>query len=55
MESYTWNFGDEEMAQGPVASHVFISEGTYAVTLVAKAKTGQVHEETVIVNVTSRQ
>ena len=55
MESYTWNFGDGEMAQGPVASHVFISEGTYAVTLTAKAKTGQVREEKVIVNVTSRQ
>lgn len=55
MESYTWNFGDGEMGQGPVASHVFISEGTYAVTLTAKAKTGQVHEAKVIVNVTSRQ
>jgi PKD repeat protein len=55
MESYTWNFGDGEMAQGPVASHVFISEGTYAVTLTARAKTGQVHEEQVTVNVTSKQ
>ena len=55
MESYTWNFGDGEMAQGPVASHVFISEGTYAVTLTAKEKTGQVHEEHVTVNVTSKQ
>ncbi len=55
MESYTWNFGDGEMAQGPIASHVFISEGTYAVTLTAKAKTGQVHEEQMIVNVTSKQ
>ena len=54
MESYSWNFGDGEMAQGPVASHIFISEGTYAVTLTAKAKTGQVQEEQVIVNVTSR-
>ena len=55
MESYTWNFGDGEMAQGPVADHVFTSEGTYAVTLTAKAKTGQVHEEQVLVNVTSKQ
>lgn len=55
MESYSWNFGDGEMAQGPVASHVFISEGTYFVTLTAKEKTGQVHEEKVTVNVTSRQ
>lgn len=55
MESYSWNFGDGEMAQGAVASHVFISPGTYAVTLTAKTKTGQVHEEKVIVNVTSRQ
>ena len=55
MESYTWNFGDGEMAQGPIASHVFISEGTYAVTLTAKEKTGQVHEEHVTVNVTSKQ
>lgn len=55
MESYTWNFGDGEMARGPIASHVFISEGTYAVTLIAKEKTGQVHEEQVTVNVTSKQ
>jgi len=55
MESDTWNFGDGEITQGPVASHVFISEGTYAVTLIAKAKTGEVREEQVIVNVTSRQ
>jgi PKD repeat protein len=54
MDSYTWNFGDGEMAQGPVASHVFITEGTYSVTLVARAKTGQVHEEQVTVNVTSK-
>jgi len=55
MESYSWNFGDGEMAQGPVASHIFITEGTYSVTLIAKAKTGQVHEEQVTVNVTSKQ
>lgn len=55
MDSYTWNFGDGEMAQGPVASHVFITEGTYSVTLTAKANTGQVHEEKVTVNVTSKQ
>jgi len=54
MESYSWNFGDGEMAQGPVASHIFITEGTYSVTLIAKAKTGQVHEEQVTVNVTSK-
>lgn len=54
MESYSWNFGDGEMAQGAVASHVFLSPGTYAVTLTAKAKTGQIHEEKVIVNVTSK-
>lgn len=55
MESYSWNFGDGEMAYGPVASHVFISEGTYSVTLTAIEKTGQVHEEKVTVNVTSLQ
>lgn len=54
MESYSWNFGDGEMAMGAVASHVFTSEGTYSVTLTAMAKTGQIHEEQVIVNVTSK-
>jgi PKD repeat protein len=45
MESYSWNFGDGETAQGPVASHTFISEGMYSVTLIAKQKTGEVQEK----------
>ena len=52
MESCTWNFGDGEMAQGPVASHIFTSEGIYSVTLVAKRKTGQIHQEQLTVSVT---
>ena len=55
MESYTWNFGDGEMAQGPVASHTFITEGTYSVTLIAKENTGRVHKEELTVSVTSQQ
>ncbi|TKB07650.1 PKD domain-containing protein [Desulforhopalus sp. IMCC35007] len=45
MESYSWNFGDGETAQGPVTSHTFFSEGTYFVTLVVKEKTGEVQEK----------
>jgi PKD repeat protein len=45
MESYSWNFGDGETAQGPVTSHTFISEGTYSVTLIVKEKTGEVQEK----------
>lgn len=52
MENCTWNFGDGETAQGPVASHIFTSEGIYSVTLVAKQKTGQVHQEQLTVLVT---
>lgn len=55
MDSYSWNFGDGEMAQGPVASHTFFSEGTYSVTLIAKQHTGEVHQEQVTVSVTSQQ
>ena len=55
MESCTWNFGDGEIAQGAVASHIFLTEGTYSVTLTAKENTGQVHQEELTVSVTSRQ
>lgn len=55
MESYTWNFGDGEMAQGRLASHLFVSEGTYSVTLTAKQKTGQVRKERLTVLVTAKK
>ena len=55
MENCTWNFGDGEIAQGAVASHIFLTEGTYLVTLTAKENTGQVHKENLKVSVTSRQ
>ena len=55
MESYSWNFGDGEMAQGAVASHTFISAGTYSVILTVKEKSGHVREELIVVSATSRQ
>jgi PKD repeat protein len=55
MESYSWNFGDGEMAQGPVATHTFVSAGTYSVILTAKEKSGHVREELILVSVTSRR
>ncbi|MFT5700232.1 MAG: PKD repeat protein [Desulforhopalus sp.] len=55
MESYTWNFGDGEMAQGAVISHTFLSAGTYSVILTAKHNTGQIHQEQVTVSVAPKQ
>lgn len=55
MESYSWNFGDGEMAQGAVASHTFISAGTYSVILTVKEQSGHVREELIMVSATSRQ
>ncbi len=49
MESYLWNFGDGEMAQGAVASHTFTSAGTYSVSLTAKQKSGQVYNKKISV------
>jgi hypothetical protein len=55
MESYSWNFGDGEMATGAVASHTFVSAGRYYVTLIAKQKSGQVHQKRISVFVEPKQ
>lgn len=49
MESYVWNFGDGEMAQGSVASHTFTSAGNYSVSLTAKQKSGQIYNKQISV------
>lgn len=55
MKSYDWNFGDGEMAKGAIASHTFVSAGTYHVTLTAKANTGMTHQKKILVSVEPKQ
>lgn len=55
VESCTWNFGDGETFQGPVASHTFTSAGNYSVTLTAKEKTGKEHQKKISVLVLPKE
>ncbi|BHH85731.1 PKD domain-containing protein [Desulforhopalus sp. 52FAK] len=55
MNSYDWNFGDGEMAKGAIASHTFVSAGTYHVTLTAKASTGMTHQKNILVSVEPKE
>lgn len=39
--NYSWDFGDGKRGQGPVVENIYISPGTYQVTLVVVDKIGQ--------------
>lgn len=42
IDSYTWDFGDEETANGPTPTHVYRHSGTYQVTVTVTAEDGAV-------------
>jgi C1A family cysteine protease len=41
ISSYTWNFGDNTTANGPIVSHVYTQRGVYPVSLTVTDSSGQ--------------
>jgi uncharacterized repeat protein (TIGR01451 family) len=47
--TFTWDFGDGNIGTGPVVSHIYVSPGTYTVTVTAVNSVSSVQVETVVV------
>ena len=51
ISSYSWDFGDETSASGPVVSHAYSQQGIYPVSLTVTDSSGQQANHTTLVGV----